>query len=120
VQVPPYRLDECERGGIESALAVPQFSWEGEDKYPDLAAKAAALLYALAKSQACPDGNKRVALILVVEFLALNGSTLDIDPDELADMILETAEVDPATRDEVVDALTERLRPLTEPIGEDE
>jgi death on curing protein len=118
--VPPYRLDECDRRAIESALDVPAFSWEGNEKYIDLAAKAAALLYALAKTQACPDGNKRVALILVVEFLALNGSTLDIDPDELADMILETAEADPASRDDVVEALTERLRPLTEPIREDE
>lgn len=85
-----------------------------------VAATQIALLYALAKSQACPDGNKRVALILVVEFLALNGSTLDVDPDELADMILGSAETDPATRDEVVDALTQRLRPLTGPLGEDE
>jgi death-on-curing protein len=120
VQVPPYRLDECERRIIESALLAPRFGWEGEDKYSDLAAKAAALLYALSKSQACPDGNKRVALILVVEFLALNGSTIDVDPDTLADMILETAAADPATREDVVAALTERLRPLTEPLTEDE
>lgn len=118
--MPPYALGECDRGPIETALLVPQFSWRGEEKYPDLASKAAALLYALAKCQACPDGNKRVALILVIEFLALNGSTLDVEPDELADMILEAAEADPANRDAVVAALTERLRPLTEPLLEDE
>jgi hypothetical protein len=43
-----------------------------------------------------------------------------VEPDELAAMILETAEADPATRDEVVASLTERLRPLTEPLTEDE
>lgn len=119
VRVPPYRLDECDRGIIESALFAPRTSWEGKEKYPDLAAKAAALLYALAKIQACPEGNKRVALILVVEFLARNGATLEISSDELADMILATAETDPVDRDDVVAGLTQRLRPLTEPLTED-
>jgi death-on-curing protein len=116
VPVPPYRLDDCERNTIESALYAPQTAFAGEEKYEDLPAKTAALLYALAKSQACPEGNKRVALILVVEFLAINGTTFEIDALDLADLILEVAAVDPATRDEVVEELTERLRPLIVPL----
>lgn len=76
---------------ISSALFAPQTSFGGEEKYPTVEAKAAALLYALAKSQACPDGNKRIALILVLEFLALNGHTLETDPDALAGIILAAA-----------------------------
>jgi death-on-curing protein len=86
------------------------------EKYADLEAKAAALLYPLAKCQACPDGNKRVALILVLEFLALNGSTLEVDPDALADMILEVAASDARRRDEIVEELTEKMRPMIVPL----
>jgi death on curing protein len=86
------------------------------EKYADLEAKAAALLYSLAKCQACPDGNKRVALILVLEFLALNGSTLEVDPDALADMILEVAASDARRRDEIVEELTEKMRPMIVPL----
>jgi death-on-curing protein len=89
---------------------------EGVEKYPDLPSKAAALLYALAKCQACPDGNKRVALILVLEFLAINGSTLEVDPDALADMILEIAASDAQRRDEIVEELTEKMRPMIVPL----
>ncbi len=52
---PPRPLADCDRGTIESALSAPGTGWGADEKYPDLASKAAALLYALAKSQA-PDG----------------------------------------------------------------
>lgn len=116
VRVPPYRLDQCRRNIIESALFAPQTAFGGVEKYPDLPAKAAALLYALAKSQACPEGNKRVALILVMEFLALNGATLNVDPDELAEIILRVAAGDPAVREQIVLDLTEEMRPLIVPL----
>jgi death-on-curing family protein len=116
VRVPPVTLDQCRRQTIESALYAPQTSLHGVEKYPDLPSKAAALLYALAKSQACPDGNKRVALILVMEFLAINGATLDVDPDALAQTILDVAESDPTQRDAVVTNLTNTLGPLIVPL----
>lgn len=116
MRVPPLTLDQCQRHIIESALYAPQTAHSGVEKYPDLPAKAAALLYALAKSQACADGNKRVALILVLEFLAINESTLDVDPDTLADIILAVAESDSAQREAVVIDLTEALRPLIVPL----
>lgn len=100
--MPPVHLEQCDEGSISSALAAPQTSFGGEEKYPTLPAKTAALLYALAKSQACPDGNKRIALILVLEFLALNGHTVETDPDDLAEIILTAAESNPGDRDAVV------------------
>lgn len=114
--VPPLTLDQCNRQVIESALFAPQTSFGGADKYPELDSKTAALLYALAKSQACADGNKRIALILVMEFLALNGATLAWDGDTLADTILETAESHPATREQTVATLTDRLRNAIVPL----
>lgn len=74
------------------------------------------MLYALAKSQACADGNKRVALILVFEFLAQNATTVEVDPDELADMIRATAESAPSEHEQVVSRLTVELEPLIVPL----
>ena len=109
--VPPVHLDQCVRVVIESALASPAAGFGGFERYPDLPAKAAVLTYSLAKSQACVDGNKRLALILLNEFLAINGVDLDMTNDEAADLILFAAAADPAYRDQVILELTTRLEP---------
>jgi len=70
----------CERGTIELALASPRAGFADKELYPDLRSKAAVLLYTLAKSQACPDGNKRIALVLVEAFLRLNGARTHVQP----------------------------------------
>ena len=51
------------RGLLESAEARPQQSAFGEDAYPTVHLKAAALLQSLAQNQAFEDGNKRVAVL---------------------------------------------------------
>jgi prophage maintenance system killer protein len=83
-----------------------------------LAAKASVLTYTLAKSQACSDGNKRVAVLLLAEFLALNGADLVTTNAELVDMILETASADAADRDRTILTLTtwfeHELKPWSE------
>ncbi len=68
------------------------------------------LLYALAKSQACIDGNKRIALLLTDVFVRVNGGRLTATHDELVAEILTTADSAPAEREIVVVALTEWMR----------
>jgi hypothetical protein len=46
-------------GLLGSALARPQATAFGQDAYPDLDARAAALLHSLARNHAFTDGNKR-------------------------------------------------------------
>ncbi len=87
---------------MELALGKPRASYQGADLYPTLAGKAAALLWGLAKSQACADGNKRVALLLVVAFLRVNGVRLAVQPGDLADMILRVAAADQREHDRVI------------------
>jgi prophage maintenance system killer protein len=53
-----------------------------------------------------------------MEFLALNGTTLDVDPDALADMILDVAAADPATREQVVEELSVKMSELIVSLGE--
>lgn len=101
-RAPPVPLEDCDRAVVESALAAPAAGFGGHEQYPDLPSKAAALTYALAKSQACVDGNKRAALILLTAFLGLNDSRLQAPGEEAADRILAAATSDPADRDSVV------------------
>ena len=89
------------------ALGAPQAQFEGYEKYHDLPSKAAVLLYSLAKSQACIDGNKRVALILTLEFLAINGAEFDdASMEDATAVILEAAASDRNERDRVLLDLT--------------
>lgn len=67
-------------------------------------------MYAFAKIQPCPDGNKRLGLHVLSAFLKLNGMGLDTQPGELAAKILEVAATDRGVQDAVVQELTAWLR----------
>ena len=60
-------------GLLGSAVARPQTSAFGEDAYPDLWAKAAALLQSIVKNHPLVDGNKRLGWVATAVFLELNG-----------------------------------------------
>lgn len=62
---------------LDAAVERPQQSAGGVDAYPDVHAKAAALLHSLATNHAFVDGNKRVALLSTIGFYGLNGYVLD-------------------------------------------
>lgn len=72
----------CEVGDyglLDAAVARPQATVFGVDAYPDLYAKAAALLQSLARNHALVDGNKRTAWASAWTFLYLNG--IELSPD---------------------------------------
>jgi death-on-curing protein len=60
-------------GLAESALHAPAAGFEGVELYPDVIDKAAVLCVRLARNHPLPDGNKRVAYLALLEFLARNG-----------------------------------------------
>lgn len=70
--------------GLESALARPFASFDGEELYPDLVGKVATFIHALITSHPFVDGNKRVVLVAGDVCLRLNGFRLvpldDIEP----------------------------------------
>jgi death on curing protein len=77
---------------LATALAAPQQSMFGEDLYPDVPAKAAALFDALVSGHCFSDGNKRTALLSMIEFLARNGLRFVApDDDALYDWVLAAA-----------------------------
>lgn len=74
----------CEVGDyglLDAAVARPQSTVFGVDAYPDLYAKAAALLQSQARNHALVDGNKRTAWASAWTFLYLNGVELAPDFD---------------------------------------
>ncbi|MGB2712345.1 MAG: Fic family protein [Conexibacter sp.] len=60
-------------GLAQSALDAPFAADGAADRYPGLAAKAAVLCSRLVRNHPLPDGNKRVALIAMLELIARNG-----------------------------------------------
>ncbi|NPV27768.1 MAG: type II toxin-antitoxin system death-on-curing family toxin [Firmicutes bacterium] len=62
-----------DRGLLCSAVFNPLATFGGEDLYPDLLAKVAALLYGLARGHPFVDGNKRTAFVVTVVVLRKNG-----------------------------------------------
>lgn len=60
-------------GLLESAVMRPQQSIFGEDAYPDVVSKAAALFHSRLRNHPFLDGNKRTAVIALVMFLEMNG-----------------------------------------------
>lgn len=79
-------------GLLESALARPKASVFGEDAYPGLNEKAAALLHSVVTNHALVDGNKRLGLVAVLLFYGMNGFDLTATEDERVDLILAIAE----------------------------
>jgi death-on-curing family protein len=103
----------CNEHTVSQALAKPAAAFGGVELYADLPTKIAALLYGLAKSQACIEGNKRVALLLTIAFTRTNGADLRLQQDEMADEILRIANTPPEDHDAVIAEttawVTERL-----------
>ncbi|NKY35858.1 type II toxin-antitoxin system death-on-curing family toxin [Nocardia speluncae] len=81
-------------GLLESALARPQASVFGQDAYPDLWQKAAALMESIARNHAMIDGNKRLAWYATWVFLHMNGHPLarNFDVDEAERFVLAVAQ----------------------------
>ena len=80
-----------DRGALEAALARAQATFGGEDLYPDVEAKAAALLHSLVMNHPFLDGNKRVGAAVAELFMRLNGVDLDAGDEELAEATFAVA-----------------------------
>jgi death-on-curing protein len=64
----------------------------GEDLYPDLASKAAALMPSLVLNHPFVDGNKRIGVAAAELFLEYNGQGLNAADEELEAVTMSVAE----------------------------
>jgi len=79
-------------GLLESAVARPQATFDGEDLYPDLATKAAALMASLVGNHPFVDGNKRVGITAAAIFLQRNGQRLTATNEAVEAFTLSVAQ----------------------------
>ncbi|MGH9001496.1 MAG: type II toxin-antitoxin system death-on-curing family toxin [Acidimicrobiia bacterium] len=79
-------------GLLDSAAARPRAAMFGEDAYPSLAEKAAALLHSLACNHGLVDGNKRLAWHATEVFLTLNGHHSALDDDAAFSLLVALAD----------------------------
>ena len=102
-----------ELGMLLSALGRPQASFEGQDLYPDLFSKAAALMDSLVRNHPFVDGNKRTAITSAGIFLRINGYRMIVENEELVRFSLACAQAQLS-----LDAMTEWFEHNTRPVLE--
>ena len=78
-------------GGLESAIAQPRMTFDGQELYPTLVEKAAALGFSIIQNHPFVDGNKRTGHAAIEIFLFLNGFELEKSVDEQEKVILQVA-----------------------------
>jgi death-on-curing protein len=77
-------------GLLESAIAQPEASFDGQYLHADIFEMAAAYLYHLVMNHPFVDGNKRVGLEAALIFLEINNENLSASDEELVDLVLKT------------------------------
>ena len=90
---------------VSSYGAACRASVFGQDAYPDLHLKAAALLHSLARNHALVDGNKRLAWTACRTFLVINGQWISALEDDRFDFVVGVA----TGLERDVDKIAERL-----------
>lgn len=101
---PPVR----DVGLLGSAVARPRTTVFGDDAYPDLWTKAAALLDSIVNSHPLVDGNKRLGWLATAVFLEINGTAMTTATnDDVYDLVIHVA-----TDHVEVETIAARLRRL--------
>ena len=97
--------------GLESAVARPQATMEGDDLYASALEKAAVLLHSLVLNHPFQDGNKRTAFTALGLFLHFNGMALEGSRTDAENFVVNVADthVDVET---IVDGLQSHARSI--------
>lgn len=79
-------------GLLESALASVYQTFDGQELYPTPLQKAARLGFALITNHAFVDGNKRIGVLVMLTFLAVNGTPVHFTDDDIVKIGLGVAD----------------------------
>jgi death on curing protein len=77
---------------LDAAAARPAASAFGEDAYPTLRQKVAALFHSIVRNHPFTDGNKRTATVGAIFMFAVNGQCVMWQTEDALSFILEVAE----------------------------
>ncbi len=97
-------------GRVQSAVAQPRMAFGGQELYPSIEEKAAALCYSLIQGHAFVDGNKRIGHAAMEVFLLLNGFEINAGVDDQESLILGIASSE-IERSHLVDWLRAHIAP---------
>ncbi|MCB0542281.1 MAG: type II toxin-antitoxin system death-on-curing family toxin [Saprospiraceae bacterium] len=110
--IPPFATRYA--GVLEGILAQIRAEYYGKELYKGVVNKAVWLFYCLIKNHPFFNGNKRVAVVALFDFLKRNVSELYIDEDailnDLFQMAIRTSESDPAELEQVKRYLKRKIR----------
>lgn len=81
-----------DEGLLDSALNAPFQTFDGEDVYKTVQAKAAKLGFFLINNHPFIDGNKRIGTLVMLVFLEINGIEIKCTDDELIKLGLGLAD----------------------------
>ena len=98
-------------GLLDSALARPKASVFGEDAYPTLELKAAAMMHSIIKNHPMVDGNKRTSWILLNSFFYINDYLLEMTANQGFDFTLGVA-TDKLSLQDAAEIIKKHLREL--------
>ena len=79
-------------GLLDAAIARPQSTAFGEDAYPTVKLKAAALLHSIVTNHALVDGNKRLGWLATTVFPDVNGEPVGLHENDAFRLVLDVAE----------------------------
>lgn len=79
-------------GLLDSAINSVYQTFDGVELYPTKEEKGARLGYCLVSNHAFVDGNKRIGLLVMLSFLAINGIQMKYTDDELIKIGLALAD----------------------------
>jgi death-on-curing protein len=79
-------------GALESALAMPRATFDGNRLHGTLFEQAAAYLFHVTQNHPFIDGNKRVGLVSALVFLRLNGWSVRSSEDDMVGFVLSVAD----------------------------
>jgi death-on-curing protein len=99
-------------GLLDSALARPQTSVFGEDAYPTLEVKAAAMTHSVIKNHPMVDGNKRTSWFLLNAFLYINGYLLEMSTEEGLEFTLGVA-TDQLSLEQAAEKIRSHMRAIS-------
>ena len=99
-------------GLADSAVARPRAGFAGEEFHPTVEAKAASLLFGLARNHAFIDGNKRVAVLATLQFLNANSYDVNLLPVEEAYKTVIQVAWGNLSVDDLTDWIRHRMTPL--------
>jgi death-on-curing family protein len=96
---------------LESCLAQPFQRFDGKDLYPTLLDKTSLLFYLIIKNHPFENGNKRLAVTIMICFLFINDKWITITPEELYKLAYGVAESDATKQNQVIKHIKQIIGP---------